>query len=175
MRKIAIQPLTLERFAPYGIFTDLLHPAGVSLGGPEALFFPDRLRVWGGTGPTGVSVVSTLWRPLIIDVAEQHDLATEVLLPLDGDIICFAAPACAADFPCEQAEAFLVPRGTAIALFPGVWHKAPFPVHMEQVHTLVLLPERTYAIDCRVQTLRPADQIEILPAPGDLFAKLDHE
>ncbi len=162
MRTISIQPLTPERFAPYGTFTDLVHPAGTAMGGPEALFFPDRMRVLGGTGMTGVSVVSTLRRPLLIDVAEQHDLATEVLLPLDGDIICFTAPACAAAFPTGQAEAFLVPRGTAIALLPGVWHKAPFPVDAEQVHTLVLLPERTYAVDCRVQALREEEQIKIL-------------
>lgn len=163
MRTISIQPLTPERFSPYGAFTDLLHPAGTGMGGPEALFFPDRMRVLGGTRMTGVSVVSTQRRPLLIDAAEQHDLATEVLLPLDGDILCFAAPACSATFPAGEAEAFLVPRGTAVALFPGVWHKAPFPVNAEQVHTLVLLPERTYAADCRVQVLQEKDQIQILP------------
>lgn len=157
-----MQPLTKELFAPYGAFADLLHPAGAQMGGPGAAFFPDLLRLFPGAAMAGVSVVRTAPRPMTVDVAEQHDLATELLLPLDGDIVCFVAPACAAAFPPEQTEAFLVPRGTAVAINPGVWHKAPFPAASQTVNTLVLLPERTYAVDCRVQTLAAEEQLRIM-------------
>lgn len=161
MRTILAQPLTKDRFSPYGAFADLLQPEGFKLGDPAAEFFPDLLRVFPGAAMAGLSVVRTVHRPWVVDTAEQHDLATEILLPLDGDIICFVAPPCAA-FPAAQTEAFLVPRGTAIAVKPGVWHKAPFPAAPQTVHTLVLLPERTYAVDCRVQTPAAEERIEIL-------------
>ena len=162
MRTIQVKPLTANSFSRYGAFADVLHPAGERLGGPEAVFYPDLLRVLSGRGATGISVVYTPWRPMVADAAEQHDLATEVLLPLDGDIVCFVAPACAASFPPELAEAFLVPRGTAVALWPGVWHKAPFPAAKAPVSTLVILPERTYAVDCRVEELSGDKQLQLV-------------
>ena len=62
-----------------------------------------------------------------MDVSEYHDTCCEVVLPLDGDVLMHVAPAVPEkEFPFDQAEVFLVPRGTLCCLRPGVWHHAPY-------------------------------------------------
>jgi ureidoglycolate lyase len=48
-----------------------------------------------------------------------------------------------------------------VALRPGVWHHAPFTCDKEYVNTLIVLPERTYAIDCEVYEIPEEDRVEI--------------
>ena len=161
MRTIEVKQLTVECFARYGSFADMLHPRGDKIGPPEAEFFPDGVRAFPCAAMTGFSTVKTSYRPMVIDEAERHSYAAELLLPLDGDVVCFAAPAPFDTFPAEKAEAFLVPRGTLLKLRPGVWHKAPFPVGPGSVSTLVVLPERTYATDCLVEKLTEEKRLSI--------------
>ncbi len=86
-----------------------------------------------------------------MDVSEYHDTCCEIVLPLDGDILMHVAPAVPEkEFPFDQAEVFLVPRGTICCLRYGVWHHAPYAFRAEVVNCLIALPERTYMNDCKV-------------------------
>ena len=50
MLKIHVEPLKKESFAPYGAYTDFLHPDGYALCGDLHHFFPDRLLQY-ASGP----------------------------------------------------------------------------------------------------------------------------
>ena len=153
MRSIPVKTLTLESYHGYGDFTDLLAPEGEYIGEFPVRFYRDMVRVTNASAVSGFSVVLCEKQEMIVREAEQHEKGTEVLLPLEDDVIVFAAPATDKVFPAEKAEAFLVPRGTMVTFHPGVWHKAPFPVHKEKAATLIILPEREYALDCIVEQL----------------------
>jgi len=150
MRTVKARPLTLESFSPYGQFADLLHPEGEKIGELPVAFYRDMVSVFTGEQVTSFSVVLTSKRAMVPEDAEQHVAGTEVLIPLDGDIVVFAAPATDRVYPAGKEEAFVVPKGTMVAFRLGVWHKAPFPVDRETVSTVVVLPEREYARDCVV-------------------------
>ena len=84
-------------------------------------------------------------------------------MPIDGDVLVHVAPAAPGDrFPAEQAEVFLVPKGTMLVLRPGVWHHGPFALGAERVSCLVGLPERLYARDCHGVAIPPEDQIRVV-------------
>lgn len=55
-----------------------------------------------------------------------------------------------------------MPKGTIVQLKTGVWHLAALPINKEQVHVLIVLPERIYMNDCTVVQYTEEDQIEIV-------------
>jgi hypothetical protein len=44
MKTVKVQPLTIEAFAPFGTYTNILEPKGDSLGGPFHTFYRDSSR-----------------------------------------------------------------------------------------------------------------------------------
>jgi len=158
MRTIHAQKLSKEAFSPYGQYYDLMSPEGYNLDG----FFPDRvLMPFSGGIPVGFSpLITEKPAEYIIEKSEYHNYAQEGILPIDSDILVYVAPASNKPVP-ELTEAFLVPKGTFIALRTGVWHMGPFPVEKEKAHILITLPERTYMNDCHVVEYSQDDQIKI--------------
>ncbi len=149
MRELKVKALQKETFCNYGDFYDLLSPSGYSLGD----FYHDRVPF---PAPCGQQVafsalVCSKRESNIIDSAESHSYATELLVPLDGDVIIHVAPPSVIPVP-ELTEAFLVPKGTLVTLRVGVWHLAPFAVQDGNTHLLIGLPERTYKTDCEIAT-----------------------
>lgn len=161
MKKIPVRELTLEAFRKFGTFASLTHCDTVKMGNAPVEFYRDITGCNLGNICPSFSVVKTWKREAIIDEAEQHFYTAEVLMPLDGDVVIFVAPSTNKEVPYEEIEAFLVPKNTLVAVKAGVWHKAPFPVKEEVVHSLVILPERTYANDCLVVAFPEDKQIEI--------------
>jgi len=169
MRELVYRPLSPEAFAPYGSYAPMIAPdengrAAPKLGQPPVEFFRDLLQS-GVAQDSAVSfgVCRVTRRPFVIDRSEYHDTCCEAQLPLDGDVLFYVAPAVAGDsFPAEQADVFLVPRGTMVVIRPGVWHHAPFVLGPEQaVSCLVALPERTYSRDCLEVPIAEEDRIRI--------------
>lgn len=162
MRKIRIEKLTREAFSTFGEFYDIINPAGDAMLGEVHEFFPDRI-VTGGCGNLAFSPL-LVKRPgrMIITEQEYHDMAEELILPLDDDMILHLSPASGGVVATDRARAFLVPRGTLVKLFPGVWHLAPLPATGERLGALIVLPERTYAKDCHLTDLSPDEQFEIV-------------
>ncbi len=158
MRTITAKPLTVEAFAPYGTYSDFLHPTGMDLNN----FYRDQvLMPLSGRMPVAFSPLRvTKSEKMIVTAAEYHNYTPEVVMPLDDDVVLHVAPASAGPVP-ELTEAFLVPKGTLVCLKTGTWHLAAMPIHNAEAHVLIALPERTYFNDCHVVEYAPEDQIEI--------------
>lgn len=161
MRRIEAKRLSVEGFLPYGRFAHLLQPAGPAIGDAPVTFYRDMAGAFLGSPMASFSVVVCAGLPPVVTEAEQHFHTAEGLLPLDGDALVFAAPATDRQVPYSQIEAFFVPRGTLVVFGAGVWHKAPFPVGAGALHSLVVLPERTYANDCLVVPFPEREWVEI--------------
>lgn len=162
MRTIKAQRLSLESFHQYGNFTDLIDPKGEAIGEYPAKFYRDMVSIYPGNQMLGFSVIHTDRQKMIPEQAEQHERGTEVLLPLEDDVVIFVAPATNKTYPSGKEEAFILPKGTLVTLNPGVWHKAPFPLSKDKAATLVILPEREYALDCIVVDINEDQRFEMV-------------
>lgn len=163
MSEVAIQELSLEAFQEYGTFASMLDPKCIRIGAAPIEFFRDMAQLdLGGDTIASFSVCRVESRPLAIDTIEYHSACGEALLPLDGEVVVPVAPATPeGDIPTERIAVFRVPKGTLLALRPGVWHHAPFTTSDDAVNVLVVLPQRTYANDCTVVELDPEGCIGI--------------
>lgn len=159
MREITWKKLSVEGFAKFGTYANMINPVWPRLGAEPIEFFRDMVQSQLGSAPVAsFGVCRVVKRPFVMDVSEYHDTCCEIVLPQDGDVLMHVAPAVPEkEFPFDQAEVFLVPRGTICCLRPGVWHHAPFAFGTGVVNCLVALPERTYMNDCKVYTF-PADK-----------------
>lgn len=158
--KLKVKELSLEAFAPYGTFANMIHPTTPKIGKEPVEFFRDMIQQdLGGASIASFSVCRVQPRPSVIDVTEFHTACGEVNLPLDGDVLIHVGPATPNGIvPLKKFEVFRVPQGTIISLRPGVWHHAPFSMTDKAVNTLVVLPERAYANDCTVYEIPKKDR-----------------
>ncbi len=169
MRELRYRRLDPAAFAPYGSYAGMIEPEGDGrkaprIGQPPIEFFRDVIQSGiGGDTTVSFGVCRVSRRPPVIDASEFHDGSCEALMPIDGDVLVHVAPAVPGDrFPAEQAEVFLVPKGTMVVLRPGVWHHGPFALGAERVSCLVALPERLYARDCKSVTVPEEDRIRVV-------------
>ena len=163
MKKALIKRLTRDNFYMYGTFANMLNPQAEKLGSEPVEFFRDMagFSLGQNTIPS-FSICRVLDRSKIIDTVEYHDYTGEGILPLDGDVLIHVAPASVrGEISSDKIEIFHVPKGTFVALHPGVWHHAPFALNCSSVNVLIVLPERTYANDCYVCELPPEHHIEV--------------
>jgi ureidoglycolate lyase len=163
MRKEKVKELTLESFAKYGSFANMVNPQAEKLGAEPIEFYRDMVPL--DLGCRTIALFSTCRvckRPPVVDVTEFHNGTGEGVLPLDADILIHVGPATpVGEVPLDRIEIFRVPKGTFVSLNPGVWHHAPFAYNADVANVLIVLPERTYAIDCHVTEIAQKDRIEI--------------
>lgn len=162
-RAVRMKELQFEAFAPYGVFANMINPTTNKIGAEPIEFFRDMAPLGLGDATTAsFSICRVLQRPLVVDVTEYHNTCGEANLPLDGDILIHVGPATPPGVvPLDQFEVFRVPKGTLVCIRPGVWHHAPFALNAREVNTVVVLPERTYAVDCIVYAIPEKDRIAI--------------
>ena len=164
MKTIKVQKLTNEAFRRYGSFANYINPTTDACGDKNATicFYRDMIQTnFGDAAPT-FSTCRMMKRDFIIDAAEFHDFTGEFCMPLDGDAICWFAPAGATEeVPLDQIEAFYVPQGTGIFVHPGVWHHAAYAIEDKPLNVLIVLPERTYRNDCVCLPIPADKQIKI--------------
>jgi len=167
MRTVKVEELSVAKFLPFGYYENYLASTRekfvLGIGGAIE-FFPDLVQQdLGGVSIASFSALRVAPRELRIDVTEYHTKAAEVILPLDSDLLMHVGPATlpGRGVPLDKIRVFRVPRGTLVALRPGVWHHAPFTVNNDVANMLIVLPERIYATDCEVAELSVADQIRI--------------
>lgn len=159
MKQVQIQPLTVEAFAPFGSFTSVASPTGPSLGGEFHTFYRDSSRYFSSAGlPIGFSPLTVRNHGFQVDALEFHSFCCEGILPLNDDAVLHVTPAGGAP-DLEATRAFLVPKGTIVTLFPGVYHLTPLPKEAEELHALIVLPERAYANDFTLVELEEAFEI----------------
>jgi len=91
-------------------------------------FFRDMVTLGlGQTNCASFSVCRVMQRRWIIDSIEYHSNTGEGMLPLDGDVVLYFAPATAnGETPLDDFEAFIVPKGTMVTIRAGVWHFGAF-------------------------------------------------
>lgn len=164
MQHIEIKTLDIEAFGRYGSFANLLKPLSPLYEKGEPQFYSDLLNIDLG-GSTGASISVGLEKHRdknIIEFAEFHRFTSEGILPLDGDVILYLAPATGKEQPPFSCfEAFYIPRGTFVLLNQGVWHGCQFPVTEEYVRNLIVLPRCTYMNDTYVYSFREDEKISI--------------
>ena len=163
MRKEKVRELTLESFARYGSFANMVNPQAEKLGAEPIEFYRDMVQLdLGSRTIASFSTCRVCKRPPVVDVTEFHNGTAEGVLPLDADILIHVGPATpVGEVPLDRIEIFRVPKGTFVSLHPGVWHHAPFAYNTDVANVLIVLPERTYAIDCHVTEIAEKDRIEI--------------
>lgn len=159
MRKIKAGKITKENFSKFGEVYSYLEPTGNNFG----TFYPDPIKypVSGNVPVAFSAMVNRKPERYVVSAVEYHNYTCEIIIPLDDDIIVHVAP-CSKNIVPEKTEAFIVPKGTAVKLNTGVWHKGPMPVNNDEVHILIVLPERTYMNDINVVEYEEEDQMEII-------------
>lgn len=162
MRMIKAEPITKEAFAPFGTYYDMLHPSGYALEGEIHKFYPDRISDSAVTRIGYSPIVVKKEERRVITASEYHTTTPEMILPLDDDMIIHVAPASGGVPVTEWAQAFIVPKGTLVKINTAIWHLAPLPVHADELHAMIILPECTYANDCTVVDLKEEEQFEIV-------------
>ena len=164
LRTVKSRELTVEDFLPYGTYANFIDPASEKLGSPPIEFFRDMVQQDLGTsGSVSFSTCHVKRRDMIVDVTEYHTHTAEGMLPIDNDILIHVAVATAADgcVPVDKICVFRIPKGTMVVIRPGVWHHAPFTANDQAANVLIVLPERTYANDCKVFDISEKDRIHI--------------
>lgn len=164
MRTIKAKPITQEAFAPYGCFTSVLNPSGPSLSGELHTFYREGSRFFHqGKLPVGFSPI-TVKNPerMVINCAEYHNTTCEAIIAVNDDFILHVAPANGGTPEPEKTEAFIVPKGDIVTLYPGVWHLCPLPKSEPVLHALIILPERTYINDFFIENFKEGESFEIV-------------
>jgi ureidoglycolate lyase len=164
MRTLKAGPLSMEAFAPFGQYANFIDPDALKIGAPPIEFFRDMVPLnLGGSNLPSFSVCRVEKREMIIDATEYHDTSGEGIMPLDGDVLMHVGPAVPPGQapPLDEFRVFHVPRGTFVALNPGVWHHGPFTVSGAPVSSLIVLPQRLYAVDCSTVELGGEDCIRV--------------
>ena len=162
MKSIGVEALSLDAFVEFGCYRDLLHPKGECIGAQPIEFFRDMLRI--PINNPSFSVCRVAARPLVIDKTEMHSRTAEATLCLDADTLIHVGPATpSGTVPLERFQVFFVPKGTIVAIHPGVWHHAAFlhDTDAAAANVIGILPERTYANDNVIVDLRAEDRIMI--------------
>lgn len=161
MKKIKLEKLTKEAFAPFGTYYDFANPDGYGLSGAIHTFYPDRLTAYFGGQVGFSSIVVKKPSEYKITQAEYHTTTCEMIMPISGDMIVHVAPPSAGKPLPEHTKAFIVPKNTLIKLNACVWHLAPLPKDDESLTAIIVLPECTYMNDCIVVDLKEDEQFVI--------------
>ena len=161
MRTIKAQPLSKKAFAPFGQYYSMTRPDGHALEGELHRFFPDRVTAYQG-GNVGFSPI-LVKKPaqMLIKQVEYHTTTSELILPLNDDMVLHVAqPSAGAPIP-DKTFAFIVPKNTLVKLNACVWHLAPLPKSKAELAAMIILPECTYINDCKVVDLKEDEQFVI--------------
>lgn len=137
---IAVEELAAEAFAPFGRVVD------VPSRNPDAV--GDPWRWWArsavldrGESPYAVGYLEVESGSAGFDWAERHSRSEELVIPVEGEILVYAA----APEP-EGFRVFHVRRGQAVILGKGVWHGAPLAA-AGRARAIVLLAEGAGELD----------------------------
>ena len=161
MKTIKVENLTKEAFAPFGEYYKMDAPDGHALCGAIHRFYPDRVTAY-QSGNVGFSAI-TVKKPeqMLITQIEYHTTTSEMIMPLNDDMILHVAQPSAGAPITDQTKAFLVPKHTLIKMNACVWHLAPLPANADELSALIILPECTYMNDCKVVDLTPEQQFVV--------------
>ncbi|WGH79982.1 ureidoglycolate lyase [Jannaschia ovalis] len=129
-RRVPVQPLTAEGFAPFG---DVLEAAGA----PDRIInaglcgrYHNRARLDFGDGRAGLSIFDAAPRslPYRLDLLERHPEGSQAFVPMhSAEWLVIVAPD-AGGVPGDP-RAFRAAPGQAINFHRGTWHGVLTPLH----------------------------------------------
>lgn len=124
MKKIKVELLTPEAFAPFG---KVITTEGRTHGGEAGMYdwYADQATV-DNAESVSVNLLTAIQREYVFQKFEAHDRTTETVLPLTGGLIVAGIPA--GEVTEDRVRAFYVPVGKGISWGPKVWHYAPYPI-----------------------------------------------
>ncbi|MFJ5713051.1 ureidoglycolate lyase [Neobacillus sp. NPDC093127] len=153
--EIALKKINNDNFSDYGTYIDESEIAPTY--SDSAFDWWNAVGIFPIEGNISMGVVRPNFNPEFSEqVFEAHNLTPEVLVPIDDNVIVLVGKKRAFDngMPAkEDFEAFLVPKGMAVSLNPGIWHHAPMTLS-GSVKTLVLFKENTSFEDTIVKDLK---------------------
>lgn len=123
------QPLTPEKFAPYGDVITLPGAQQIACNQGRGIRFHDlapQLDVSDAEGRAGVSVyrIVASQLPFTLHVMERHPLGSQAFIPLNPQLhsryLVVVAPA--GEFQPQAMEAFIVTGCCGVNYAKGVWH-----------------------------------------------------
>lgn len=124
MKKVKVQMLSEEAFAPFGT---VLGTEGRPYGGEEGMYrWYEKQAAVENAQTVSVNLLTAVQRDYVFSKFERHARTTETILPLTGGMIVAGIPA--GEARADRVQAFYVPVGQGICWAPGVWHYAPFPI-----------------------------------------------
>lgn len=124
MKKIKVQMLTEENFAPFG---QVIQTEGRAFGGEAGMYnWYEKQAQVDGAETVSINLLTAIQREYVFQKFEAHDRTTETVLPLTGGLIVAGIPA--GEVAPDRVQAFYVPVGKGISWAAGAWHYAPFPV-----------------------------------------------
>ena len=146
MITVQAEQLSKESFDIFGQFHPMCAEEGACFGDQNFTFYRDSIRM---VPPVSALAFSTLQversARFLVPALEYHDHTAEIMMTMDDDTVLCLAPAVNTGRPeTGDIRAFFIPCGTMIHLNPGTWHYMPQPLNKEEVHVLIVLPERTY-------------------------------
>ena len=169
IRKIKVQPLTRENFAPYGTVIDWPSaqeaPEYELRSSDRFDFFPKLGSLACDHDAMQVGIATHYKRPYRTVNMERHYHTEELMVPLTNPIILIFAKNDGLD-PSEepdidQVEAFLIQTTQGVVVNTGVWHWTPFAVGGDS-RIICIFAENTSAQDCDVRKFPDGQVLEIL-------------
>ncbi len=124
MKKVKVEMLTQEAFAPFG---QVLETENRPFGGEPGMYnWYEKQASVDGAEVVSVNLLTAIQRDYTFIKFEAHARTTETVLPLTGGLIVAGIPA--GEVTPDRVRAFYVPVGKGISWAPGAWHYAPFPI-----------------------------------------------
>jgi ureidoglycolate hydrolase len=158
--EIPLKKINKENFRDYGTYLD---ESDITPTYSDSAFnWWNAVGIIDIEGEISVGVVRPNFNPEFSEqVFEAHNHTPEVLVPIDDNVIVLVGNKSAFDggMPSrEDFEAFLLPKGMAVSLNPGIWHHAPMTLS-GSVKTLVFFKENTSFEDTIVKNLKEQDLV----------------
>ena len=118
MKRIRIEPISAEAFAPFGsLLTTAPGIARLNFAAPVTNFRPSAKANLAIVRPPVAAM------PCHVTLMERHSFSTQAFLPLGGvRALLFVAPGGDAGPDLTQAHAFAVPGDIGISYHVGIWH-----------------------------------------------------
>ena len=128
-RSIKIEPLTAEKFAPYGDVMDTSGSADKVINQGKCGRFHDRANLDFSDGQAGVSIFKSEKRvlPLTLDLVERHPAGSQAFIPMSADPFLVVV-ATDDDGTPVNPRAFVTESGQAINFHKNTWHGVLTPL-----------------------------------------------
>ncbi|WP_417249640.1 ureidoglycolate lyase [Celeribacter sp.] len=128
-RRVSIEPLTVEAFAPYGDVLDARGEADKIINAGQCGRYHDRATIDVSEqtgGRVGISIFHATLRalPYTLDLIERHPEGSQAFIPMSADPFLVIV----ADAPDATPKAFVTNGAQGINFHRGTWHGVLTPL-----------------------------------------------